>query len=120
MKKYDEFYDSNRWREKKERILRRDRYQCQMSKRFGKIVEAQLVHHIFPLREFPEYAFENWNLISLSWREHNKLHDRTSDELTEAGRQLLIRTARNNNIAVPEKYTRPVKRGHGNGRPRTI
>lgn len=120
MKTYDEFYDSNKWREKKEHILRRDKYQCQISKRFGKMVSAQLVHHIFPLREFPKYAFANWNLISLSWKEHNRLHDRTSDELTEAGRQLLIRTARNNGIAVPEKYTRPVKRGHGNGRPRTI
>ena len=120
MKEKNSFYDSAKWREKKGRILRRDGYQCQISKRFGRAVPAELVHHIFPLKEFPEYALENWNLISLSWKEHNKLHDRQTDELTEQGRQLLLRTARKNNIAVPDKYMAPIKRKHTNGRPHTI
>ena len=120
MKEKNPFYDSKKWREKKEYILRRDGYRCQISARYGKMIPAELVHHVFPLAEFPEYAFASWNLISVSWREHNKLHDRQTDELTEKGRQLLLRIARQNNIAIPDKYMKPIKRKHTNGRPSTI
>lgn len=116
-----DFYDSKKWLEKKSRILRRDGYMCQISKRYGKMIPAELVHHIFPLDEFPEYALEDWNLISVSWKVHNTLHDRQTDNLTEEGRQLLERIARRNNIEVPEKYKHPiVKRNRYNGRPSTI
>lgn len=98
------FYDTPKWEHKRQLILRRDNYMCQLSKRFGLFREAAVVHHIFPLEEFPQYAFEDWNLISLTRFEHNRLHDRDTDELTEAGRELLIRTARRNNIEIPEKY----------------
>lgn len=67
------------------------------------------MHHIFPADEFPEYAYTDWNLISLTRHAHNTLHDRDTDELTEAGRQLLIRTARKNNIPIPDKYKDAVR-----------
>ena len=116
----DRFYDSPKWRAKKEHILRRDSYQCQISKRFGRLIPAELVHHVFPLDEFPEYAFADWNLISISQKVHNKLDDRQTNELTEEGRQLLERIARKNNIAVPEKYKHPIRRRGYNGRPAVI
>lgn len=53
---------------------------------------ADLVHHIYPVDEFPEYAFEPWNLISVSRAAHNKLHDRDSDKLTAEGVALMRRT----------------------------
>lgn len=115
-----ELYETSKWKDKRARILRRDGYQCQLSKRFGRLVPAEVVHHIFPVEEFPEYAFADWNLISISMKWHNRIHDRQTNELTEEGRQLLERTARKNNIEVPDKYKHPIKRKGYNGRPATI
>lgn len=115
-----ELYDLKRWREKREHIMRRDAYQCQWSKRFGKLIQAEIVHHIFPADEFPEYAFADWNLISISKKVHNQLHDRDTNELTESGRELLLRTARRNHIPIPDKYMHQIKARRGNGRPHTI
>lgn len=90
----DPFYKSKRWEKKRAKILRRDRYQCQESKRFGKNVQADTVHHIFPRDKYPEYQWSDWNLISLSAAEHNKMHDRYTDELTDKGKSLMERTKR--------------------------
>lgn len=84
----------------RERILQRDDYQCQESKRYGKAVPANTVHHIFPMDEYPQYRWEAWNLISLSNDVHNQMHDRNTNELTEVGRELMIRVARNRGIEL--------------------
>lgn len=99
-------YKSHKWKHKRETILRRDKYKCQISNRYGKNVPADMVHHIFPADLFPEYFFCDWNLISLSNDIHNKLHNRITGELTEAGKELLRRTCRKNNIDIPEQYQR--------------
>ena len=65
---------------------------------------AQTVHHIFPREDFPEYSLASWNLISLTNEVHNKMHDRNTRELTEAGKDLLRRTARARGMEVPERY----------------
>ena len=80
----DKFYTSAKWRHLREVILRRDGYRCQLSKRYGKNVSADNVHHIFPREEFPEYTYEAWNLISLSHDKHMEMHKATSGELSEA------------------------------------
>ena len=77
----EQFYQSGIWKRKRAMILRRDGYMCQLSKRYGKRVEAEVVHHIFPLEAYPEYA--------LSKAAHNKLHDRITNELTDEGKKLL-------------------------------
>ena len=115
-----EFYDQKKWKEKREHILRRDSYQCQVSKRYGKLLQAEIVHHIFPREEFPQYEYCDWNLTSVTKKVHNLLHDRETNELTEKGRELLIRTARRNGIEIPPKYMKPIKARHMNGRPHTI
>lgn len=102
--RYDPFYHTPRWRRKRAGILRRDKYQCQISRRFGKLVEANTVHHIFPRDEFPEYEWADWNLISVSQAAHNTLEDRATGELTAAGMDLLRRTARARGVDLPEKY----------------
>ena len=112
-----DFYKDPRWERMRLHILKRDGYQCQLSKRYGKNREAEVVHHIFPREEFPEYAFEEWNLISITRREHNSLHYRDTDELTEEGAELLRRTARKNNIEIPTKYLERLKRRDKYGRP---
>ena len=85
-------YKSKRWIEMAGRAMKRDGYKCQLSSRYGRNVPAEVVHHIYPVDEYPEYAYCMWNLISLSRAAHNKLHDRKTGELTEEGRALMRRT----------------------------
>ena len=96
-----DFTSSRKWRAKRERILRRDNYECQISKRYGKHKQAEVVHHIFPRSEFPQYAFEDWNLISLTLSQHGKLHT-DGGGLTDDGWALLKKTAKKNNIELPK------------------
>lgn len=71
---------------------------CQVSLRYGRHIEANTVHHIFPVSKYPEYQWCEWNLISLDAAVHNSMHIRDSDELTEEGLRLLQRTARRKGI----------------------
>ena len=86
-------YDS-KWKRKREAILARDGYQSQIAKRFGRMVQADTVHHILPVEFFPEYRLTSWNLISITAAEHNRLHERETHELTDEGMALALRTAR--------------------------
>lgn len=86
-------YKSKRWKRIRERVLRRDGYMCQISKRYGRHVEANTVHHIFPASKYPEFQWCEWNLISVCEAAHNKLHIRDSQELTDEGQALMERTA---------------------------
>lgn len=87
-------YNSLKWKRLARMVMRRDGYMCQLSRRYGKAVPAEVVHHIFPVDEFPEYAYEPWNLIALSRKMHNTLHDRNTDALTAEGVALMRRTKR--------------------------
>ena len=80
-------YKTKRWERKRAAVLRRDEYLCQESKRYGKTVQANTVHHIYPVEQYPELAYTDWNLISLSEANHNKMHDRMTGEITELGKQ---------------------------------
>ena len=99
--KEDRFYHSVRWERLRERVLRRDGYMCQEAKRYGKAVQATTVHHIFPREDYPQYELEAWNLISLSDKAHNEMHDRNTGKLTDKGRRLLDRTAIRQGIPPP-------------------
>ncbi|EOE6423511.1 HNH endonuclease [Enterococcus hirae] len=81
----DSFYKSKRWIKKKNAILRRYQYECQESKRYGIRVKAEMVHHIYPRKEYPELAFVNWNLLPLTHKKHNTFHDRENDEIIGEG-----------------------------------
>lgn len=85
----------------RKRILVRDKYIDQYWKRYGKIMNADIVHHVFPVKDFPEYQWKEWNLVSVSRSTHQQLHDRESDELTDMGKELLVHIARKNRIDVP-------------------
>lgn len=78
-------YNCKRWKKLRERILKRDGYLCQYYKRYGKRMEATVVHHIFPAEEYPQYQWCEWNLISLSNEAHEKMHDRNTREITPCG-----------------------------------
>ena len=104
MKTVDPYYRTARWQRLRAAVLRRDGYMCQVSKRYGKRVQADTVHHVFPRDEFPEYQWELWNLISLAGDVHDTMHDRMSGALTDKGAELLRRVARKNNLDVPLRY----------------
>lgn len=106
-----DFYWSAKWLRVRDSALRRDRYYDMESKRYGITRQAEIVHHIFPREEFPEYQYELWNLISLSRKTHNEMHDRDTDELTEKGVDLLRRTCRKYGKEVPPKYLTKKKKG---------
>ena len=76
-------YTTRRWRRLRESILRRDGGRCREAARYGMTVEATTVHHIWPAEDFPEYAWKPWNLISLSGKAHDAMHDRLTQKLTE-------------------------------------
>ena len=88
----DAFYKSTKWLALRKQALKRDKFLCQMSLRYGKRKDAQMVHHIWPRDRYPQYQYCLWNLISLTNSEHDKLHDRVSNELTAAGESLRLRT----------------------------
>ncbi len=94
----ESFYKSTRWKKLRAAVLRRDGYLCQEAKRYGKLLAASTVHHIFPRDKYPQYQYEPWNLISLSAEYHDKMHDRNTRELTATGRALLYRTAKTRGI----------------------
>ena len=41
-------YSTAKWEHTRQVILRRDKYQCQECKRYGKLREGKHIHHIFP------------------------------------------------------------------------
>ena len=92
------FYKTKRWERLRRAILARDGYRCKVSARYGKNIPANTVHHIFPAEDYPQYKWEEWNLISLSAETHNAMHDRNTGALTDKGKELLERTARKRNI----------------------
>lgn len=85
-------YKTKRWLAKRKRILKRDKYLCQYYLRYGKRVDANTVHHIYPADDFPQYRFCDWNLISLSQKAHDKMHNRTDGSLSAEGLRLMERT----------------------------
>lgn len=85
-------YNSTKWKKKRIKILKLDGYKDVIAARYGRTIEATIVHHIYPAALYPEYAFCDWNLISVSAGTHNKLENRTTRELTDFGRRLMERT----------------------------
>lgn len=90
-KEAKKIYNSSKWKRKREEILQRDCYECQdcksrlqqayiekknLSGEDAKIRRATEVHHIKEIKMYPEFAFENDNLISLCAQCHNIRHER--------------------------------------------
>lgn len=100
-----DFYHSKRWLRLRSAILQRDGWRCQLAAMQGKNVPAVTVHHIFPRSEYPEYQWEEWNLISLSFAAHNMMHIRDTDQLTERGELLRQQTAAEQGIDTKKTTT---------------
>ncbi|HPZ75313.1 MAG TPA: HNH endonuclease, partial [Candidatus Pacearchaeota archaeon] len=82
------------WREKRNQIIERDKYLCQMSLREDppRYVYTNLeVHHIIPIEEDWDKRLDDDNLITLSEEYHEKA------ERGEIPRETLIEIAEGNN-----------------------
>lgn len=83
----DKFYHSTDWDIAREKVLVRDKYTCQFF--LGKwddgkhkptkikLLKADTVHHIIPIKERPDLALDIGNMISLSFEAHEIIEDRT-------------------------------------------
>ena len=61
------------------------------------------MHHIFPRNDYPQYAWKDWNLLAVSGKVHDELHDRATGALTKKGMELLKRTARKKGIRAGKR-----------------
>lgn len=87
-------HNTKRWKRKSLAIRRKDKYMDVVALRFfNQRREGTMVHHIYPVDEYPEYAFCDWNLITVSAETHNKLENRTTGELTALGKMLQRHTS---------------------------
>lgn len=78
-------YRTKRWKQLRAAILRRDGYKCRDAARYGKAVPATTVHHVWPVEEYPQWAWAPWNPISLSGMAHREMHDVATGALTPKG-----------------------------------
>ena len=97
------FYNSSAWKNKRLEILERDHHECHvrrkrlrdagkegrlLSGRDRKIWPAEEVHHIKELKEHPELALVDDNLISLCTQCHNLRHGRNPHKFVRRKKRL--------------------------------
>lgn len=70
------FYTSRTWRRKAAEIRRRDNNECKCCKSKGRYAPAECVHHKKEIKDYPELALDDDNLISLCSRCHNQIHEK--------------------------------------------
>lgn len=82
----DKFYNSTDFDIAREKVLARDKHTCQFF--LGKwndnihfpdkikVIEANTVHHIIPIKERPDLALDIDNMVSLSFEAHEIIEDR--------------------------------------------
>lgn len=71
-----EFYNSKTWRRIAHKVIRAAHYECQLCKAEHKLSRATVAHHVKHLREFPELAYDERNLMPLCHDCHDKVHER--------------------------------------------
>lgn len=103
----DPFYKSSRWLSLRERVFRRDGYQCAECRRYGRHTQADMVHHAIPREDFPEIQYEAWNCISLCNACHERMHMRHTDSLSSAGIDAAKRALRK--VGKDERYLRELE-----------
>jgi len=84
--KTKQFYNSTDFDIAREKVLKRDKYTCQFflgkwndGKHFPKtikIIKANTVHHIIPIKERPDLALDINNMVSLSFEAHEIIEER--------------------------------------------
>ena len=81
---FDYSRKNHRWRRLRAQVLRENPL-CQESLRFGVPFAAEVVHHVWPAEDYPEFSYCRWNLIALTKAQHDQMHDRRTGKLTSKG-----------------------------------
>lgn len=81
--------------------MSRANFQDKVAARYGKIVQAEMVHHALPLEDFPQYAYDPRNLVPVSRGTHRGLHN-DDGRLTKEGVNVARRAARKIGIDVED------------------
>ena len=68
------FYHTTAWEKKRREILKRDRGACQACRAKGRYRRADTVHHVVHLKDAPELALTDTNLVSLCAACHEDMH----------------------------------------------
>ena len=76
---------TRKWNKFRDKVMRQHDYLCQESLRYGQSVPAEMVHHIYPVSEYPELEYVSWNCLPLTNRNHNTFHDRNNDKIIGNG-----------------------------------
>lgn len=99
--KWVKFIKTPAWKWKRQNILRRDNFTDQwILQHEGRHIQGDLVHHILPKEDFPQYALADWNLITVSRRTHNRILHNMNGDLTRKGKALMLETAEKNGIQL--------------------
>lgn len=82
----NKFYNSTDWEIIREEALKRDKRKCQFFcgnwndgvhfPEHIKLINADTVHHIIPIKQRPDLALDINNLVSLSFEAHEIIEDR--------------------------------------------
>ena len=76
---------TRKWYKFRDKVMRQHDYLCQESLRYGQSVPAEMVHHIYPVSEYPELEYVSWNCLPLTNCKHNTFHDRSNDKIIGNG-----------------------------------
>ena len=106
-------YNDKAWARKRSHILRRDGWIDQVELQKGRKIEANVVHHILPAEDYPEYRYSDWNLISISNATHKRLHEKYTGKLSREGMELAQFTAWKNGVKMTERILIIGKPGTG-------
>lgn len=69
------FYWSNDWRKLSKEIIKRDHNECIVCKSNGKVsLDKLIVHHIYPIEQYPMLRLNKNNLITVCLSCHNGIH----------------------------------------------
>lgn len=73
-------YHTKYWINIRSAVLTRDHNECQVCAEMGKVRQAEVVHHIKPVEDFPDRFDDLSNLVSLCRECHETLHGRGEAE----------------------------------------
>lgn len=87
------WYNSAAWEATRQKVLRLDRYECQICKEKGRYRKAVIVHHVKHLRDRPDLALSIYDpdtgerqLISVCKRCHEQLHPESQKQYRTANK----------------------------------
>ena len=91
-KERDPVYAKRVWGRLRKLALQSDLYECQECRKSGKRVQARIVHHIVPVSERPDLAYELDNLESVCFKCHEQKHPEKQKKLHASKRAVYRET----------------------------